>query len=194
MISLVSFSYVDGGEGIKIACDRYGEKYSITISADDFLALGIVKGDVTDYEFIEIERAALYYKAYRSALRMLQSAQCSEKRLYEKLRAKSFSHEASLFASKKAAAGGYIDEEAQIESYLRVLVEKKYCGRRKILPYLLARGYSAAKIHAALDEKYDDSDFARAKKQFLMKKFGKTAPSSPDEAAEMKKELYKQGF
>lgn len=194
MISLVSFTYTDGGDGVKITAVREDEKCTLTVSAEDFLNLGIVKGEVSDYDFLEIERAALYYRAYRTAVRMLSSAQCSKKRLYQKLRARSFSHEASLFAAEKAGKGGYIDEKWQIESYLRTLVEKNLCGRRKILPYLLAKGYSAAKINQAIDEKYSEEDFTRAKREFLLKKFGKTKPESPSEAEEFRKALYKQGF
>lgn len=194
MISLVSFSYTDGGDGVKISAVRESEKCMLTISAEDFLSLGIVKGEVSDYDFLEIERAALYYRAYRTAIRILLSGQCSKKRLYDKLRARSFSHEASLFASQKALDGGYIDEKWQIESYLKELVGKKLYGRRKILPYLLARGYSAAKINEALDENYSESDFARVKAAFLQKKFGRIKPETHEEAEEFRKALYKQGF
>ncbi|MBR5539137.1 MAG: RecX family transcriptional regulator [Clostridia bacterium] len=194
MISLVSFTYTDGGDGVRIYAVRGDEKCTLTVCAEDFLELGIVKGDISDHDFLEIERAALYYKAYRTALRILSFGQCSEKRLYEKLRGRSFSHEASLFAAKKAAKGGYVDEKRQIESYVRTLVEKKLCGRRKILPYLLSRGYSADKINEVLDENYSDSDFKRTKKEFLLKTFGKCSPESREEAEEMKKALYKQGF
>ncbi len=193
MISLVSFISADGGDAIKIVAEREGEKRTLTVSADEFLSLGLVKGEVCEYDFIEIERAALYYRAYRTALRMLESGQCSKNRLYSKLRSRSFSHEAAQRAVDRVSDAGYIDEEGQLESYLRILIEKKHCGRRKIVPYLLTRGYSSSKINAALSA-YDEGDFARAKSEFLLKKFGKTAPSSADEAAEMKKALYKQGF
>ncbi len=194
MINLVSFCSADGGDGVKIAIDRGGERTTLTVSAEDFLSLGIVKGTVTEEDFFEIERADAIYRAYRALVRMLSYGQCSKKRLYEKLRSRSFSHAAALAAVKKADGRGYIDENRQIESYLRELVCKKFYGRRKILPYLLARGYSGDRINALLDEKYSDSDFAMAKEQFLEKKFGTSTPKTAAEAAEMKKALYKQGF
>ena len=79
MISLVSFSYTDGGDGVKIYAVRGEEKCTLTVSAEDFLEQGIVKGDISDYDFLEIERAALYYKAYRTALRILKRSMLRKK-------------------------------------------------------------------------------------------------------------------
>lgn len=194
MINLVSFCSTDGGDGVKIAIESDGERITLTVSAEDFLSLGIVKGTVPEEVFSDIERADAVYGAYRAAIRMLSYGQCSKKRIYEKLRSRSFSHAAALAAVQKADGRGYIDEEGQIESYLRCLVWKKFYGRRKILPYLLAKGYSADKIKAALNENYTDSDFAMAKEQFLLKKFGASTPKTSEQAAEMKKTLYKQGY
>ena len=194
MISLVSFSSAHGGEGVKVFADIDGVKCSYLISADDFISLGLVKGEIDVSLLDEIEKSDGCYAAYRAAVRILSSGECSAKMLYQKLRKRDFSHGSAEFASKKLLDGGYIDEERQIESYLLQLVTKKFYGRRKIIPYLLARGYSAGKINAVLDEKYTDRDFSAAKKAFLEKKFGKSRPSTREEAAEMKKELYKRGY
>ncbi len=194
MICLVSFCSANSGDGVKAVADCDGEKCSFVISAEDFLSLGLVKGEISAKTLGKIKKAEENYSAYRAALRMLSFGGCSAKALYLKLRKRSFSHNASEYAAKKVACGGYIDEEKQIENYLRQLVTKKFYGRRKILPYLLARGYSGDKIIALLDENYSESDFSRAKVQFLEKKFGTSVPKTPAEAAEMKKELYKRGY
>ena len=59
---------------------------------------------------------------------------------------------------------------------------------------LCAKGYSADSINAAIDKNYTDDDFAFYKQKFLEKKFGKTKPETGEEALEMKKALYKQGY
>lgn len=194
MISLVSFRSADAGDGIKIIADCDGEKVYLTVSADDFLSLSPVKGECDEALFEEIEAASANYSAYRSAIRILSRGQCSKKAIYDKLRRRSFSHSASLFAVEKAFSAGYINEKWQIENYLRTLICKKFCGRRKAVPFLLAKGYKSADINAVLEENFSEKDFSEAKKQFLLKKFGKTSAENAAEYTEMKKALYKQGF
>ena len=194
MISLVSFRSVDSGDGVKIVADRDGEKISLVISADDFLSLSVVKGECDEALFEEISVSASNFSAYKSAIRMLSVGQCSKKAIYDKLRRRSFSHSAALYASEKVFSRGYINEKWQIENYLKTLISRKFCGRRKAVPFLLAKGYKSADISEVLEENFSESDFAKAKEQFLLKKFGKTKADSAAELAEMKKALYKQGF
>ncbi|MBQ8837407.1 MAG: RecX family transcriptional regulator [Clostridia bacterium] len=194
MIKLYSVRSADGGDGVRLSFDIDGVKKSFIVSADDFLSLGVTKGELDECVFDEICDADAAYGAVRAAIRILSAGQCSKKKLYEKLRRRGFTHECAKNASDFASKHGYIDEEWQIESYIRELVEKKFVGRRKVVPMLIAKGYSGDKISAVLDEKYTEEDFKAAKRQFLMKKFGKTKPETYEEAEEMKKALYKQGY
>ena len=194
MIEILSLSPCDGGDGIKVACLSDGVKNTYTVSSDFYFEAGLSKG-VFDDDLIEsIAFEDSVYRARRSAIRMLSAAQCSAKKLYEKLRSKGFSHECAKNACDFASEKGYIDEEWQIENYLKTLVIKKHVGRRKIIPMLASKGYSPDKICKLLDKNYSDGDFANAKCDFLLEKFGKVKPDSYEEAAEMKKALYKQGF
>ncbi len=183
----------DNGDGVKITIDIDGVKNTLTVSADDFLTSGIKKGD-TDFDFDFLQEADKRYAARRAALRIISAGQCSAQKLYQKLRSRGFSHECAKNASDFVKEIGYIDEEWQIESYLKELLEKRYIGRRKLIPMLLAKGYSASKINAVIDENYTDRDFAYFRQKFLEKKFGKVSPDTREEALEMKKALYKQGY
>lgn len=195
MIKIISILSHDGSEGIKIIFESdSGEKSNTVISADDFLSLGIVKGLISEGEYEDIVKAGKYYAARRSAIRMISFGQCSKDRLYQKLRLKGFTHECAKNASDFVFEKGYIDEGLQIENYLKTLVEKKFFGRRKVIPALLAKGYKSGDINRVLDEKYTDSDFKKYRSEFLLSKFGKTMPQTREEAEEMKKALYKQGY
>lgn len=194
MISILGLRACDGGDGIKIVADIDGVKNNFTVSADFYLENGIAKGVISEDVFLYIEAEDKQYAARRAALRILSPAQCSKRKLYEKLRMRGFPHECAKNASDFAAAHGYIDEDWQIRNYLKTLVEVKHVGRRKILPTLLAKGYGGDKICTVLDETYTEEDFKAAKRAFLIKKFGKTNPETAEEATEMKKALYKQGF
>lgn len=171
-----------------------GEREKLTVSVEDYTEYKLQKGEISEEMLFELRAAASRYGAKRAALRILAVGQCSRKKLQEKLLRRGFRADDARAAADFAADGGYIDENWQIESYLRELVEKRYIGRRKVVPMLLSKGYSGDKIRAVLDEKYTDADFAAYKKAFLTKKFGKTAPDTREEAEEMKKALYKQGF
>ena len=190
-----SLAAVHGGEGIALTvllADGGTEK--LTVSVEDYSAYGLQKGAIDGTLFAALRHAASAYAAKRSALRILAAGQCNRKKLFEKLLRRGFSVEDARTAADFAAEGGYIDENWQIESYLRELVEKRCIGRRKVVPMLLSKGYSGENIRAVLEGKYTDADFARVKKAFLVKKFGKTSPETREEALEMQKALYKQGF
>ena len=170
-----------------------GVKNTYTVSAEFYLENGIKKGDFCDI-YDELVAEDRLYSARRTAIRILSAGQCSSHRLYEKLKMRGFPHECAKNATDFVAAEGYIDEDWQIENYLKTLVEKKYYGRRKLIPTLLAKGYSGERICAILNEKYTDSDFNKFRTEFLEKTFGKISPETHEEAAEMKKALYKQGY
>ena len=194
MIRIVSIRTCDSGDGVKIIADIDGVKNTYTVAAEFFLESGIEKGYISEDVIYDLEEQGKLYDARRAAIRILASGQCSAKKLYEKLCRRGFSHKCAKNASDFALEKGYIDEEWQLASYLKILVEKKYVGRRKILPMLLAKGYSGDKILSVLDENYTDEDFKAARHAFLEKKFGKTKAESREEAEEMKKALYKQGY
>lgn len=190
-----SLAAVDGGEGITLTVlSADGDKEKLTVSVEDYAAYKLQKGEISETLLYALRTAASVYGAKRAALRILAAGQCSKKKLYEKLLRRGFRACDARAAADFAAHGGYIDEEWQIESYLGELVEKRYIGRRKVVPMLLAKGYGGDNIRKVLDEKYTDADFAKYKNAFLMKKFGKPTPETREEAEEMKKALYKQGF
>ncbi len=193
MIKVVSLTAADGGDAIRIVFSVDGEEETYTLSAADHFLIGLRKGECDGETYLSVVTAADRYAAVRAALRSLAAGQCSAKRLYCKLLAKHIRAEDAKYAVRFVRDRGYLDEKAQILSHLRVMLGRKHMGRGKIMPTLLAKGYRAADITAALEENFTESDFAEAKEAFLLAKFGKTAPDTPAEATEMKKALYKWG-
>lgn len=194
MIEILNLRPCDGGDGVKVVCMCDGVKNTYTVSSDFYFENSIQKGVFDDDVAELIAEEDRFYNAIRTSIRLLASAQCSVKKLYEKLRLRNFSHECAKNACDFVKEKGYIDEEWQIESYLKTLILKKHVGRRKLIPMLVSKGYSADAVCRVLDKNYSDSDFAQARLEFLAEKFGKTKPETYEEAAEMKKALYKQGF
>ena len=193
MIEVVSLTAADGGDAVTVKLRIDGEEESYTLSAADHFLIGVRKGEVDGETYLSVTAAADRYAAVRAAIRSLAAGQCSARRLYCKLLAKHIRAEDAKYAVRFVRDRGYLDERGQIVSHLRVMLGRKHMGRGKIVPMLLAKGYRSADITAVLEENFTESDFAAAKRAFLMEKFGKTAPADPAEAAEMKKALYKWG-
>ena len=165
----------------------------------DFLPLHgrsyeILRVEAGDDALAAVTAAAGRYAALRAAVRMLGAGQCSRRRLYEKLRARRIPDADAAFAVETAYAAGYIDEDWQLKSYIRTLTAQKQYGPRKLYAALAAKGYRGDDIRRAMDESFGEEEIRAARRAFLEKKFGKTAPATRDEAAAMRQALYKQGF
>ena len=183
---------VDGGDGVRLTFADFpdGEGRTLTVSADDFLALRLARGGMDADTLAAVTAAA----GLRAAVRMLGAGQCSRRRLYEKLRARRIPDADAAFAVETAYAAGYIDEDWQLKSYIRTLTAQRQYGPRKLYAALAAKGYRGDDIRRAMDESFGEEEIRAARRAFLEKKFGKTAPATRDEAAAMRQALYKQGF
>ena len=178
-LQITRFLTVGDREGLRVFVspkDRlppvYRKKGELIISVDDFIELSLKLGPISPEGFDALAAAADRYGACCAAVHMLSVGACSQKKLAEKLRAKGFSSETADMAVSFAATRGYIDERAQIESYLRLYIENRNYGPRKILPALLSRGYAKSDISDCLLA-YTEADFAQAKARFLLQKFKK---------------------
>lgn len=186
----------DGGDGVRLTLADFpdGKGRTLTISADDFLAMRIARGAMGADTLAVVTEAAGRYAALRAAIRMLGAGQCSRRRLYEKLRARRITDADATFAVDTVYAKGYIDEDWQLRSYIRTLTAQRQYGPRKLYAALAAKGYRGDDIRRAMDENFGAEEIRAARRVFLEKKFGKTAPETRDEAAAMRQALYKQGF
>ena len=124
----------DGGDGVRLTLADFpdGEGRTLTISADDFLAMRIARGAMDADTLAAVTEAAGRYAALRAAIRMLGAGQCSRRRLYEKLRARRITDADATFAVDTVYAKGYIDEDWQLRSYIRTLTAQKQYGPRKL--------------------------------------------------------------
>ena len=186
----------DGGDGVRLTLADLadGEGRTLTVSADDFLAMHIARGAMDADTLAAVTAAAGRYAALRAAIRMLSAGQCSRRKLYEKLRARRIPDADAAFAVETAYANGYIDEDWQLKSYIRTLTAQKQYGPRRLYAALAAKGYRGDDIRRAMEENFGAEEIRAARRAFLEKKFGKTAPETREEAAAMRQALYKQGF
>lgn len=96
-------------------------------------------------------------KCLRTALNMLAYADNSRRRLAMKLRQKGFSADEIALALEYCVEKGYLDEQRQVESAVRVMASGKLYGRRRIAAELARLGFPRERIAEA---DYSEIDFA----------------------------------
>lgn len=190
----------DGGDGMQIHVmppsllpSVYRQTGILTISVDDYFALSLDLGPISPEVLPKLMECADRYAAVRYAIRILSCGMYNKQQLARKLYLKGYSEKAIRHAVSFVVRCGYVDEQAQIESYMRVCVERRAYGRRKIWGLLLKRGYAQEDIEDAF-KAYTDEDFEDSKRAFLLRRFGKLNPDTEEEAEAFRKVLYNHGF
>ncbi len=115
---------------------------------------------VGEAEYDELHRLAECTEALLEAARVLSSGDKSARDLRQKLRRK-FSEDAVEYAVRLMERRGYLDEAAQCERIAANAVRTKHHGPRRIKADLLAHGYDAKAIDAAI-QSIPEEEFADA--------------------------------
>ncbi len=95
-------------------------------------------------------------KAARSALNMLDYADCTEKKLREKLSRKGYDEDEVDFAVKYAKKVGYLNEERYLANAVYGIANSKLYGKRRLVAELYSKGFKREDI-ANID--FDEIDF-----------------------------------
>ena len=192
----VTVTYIRPGKSkgyisIGIQCDD--EKYTFSVSEDVYSDVGTpVVGDFIESDvFCVMKDADELYRANLKALRILSFADNSRIALMRKLINAGFSRRVCEAVVSDMVKLGYINEKRRLYSLIKDEVSLSYTGPRKLIPKLMAKGYSHGDIESVMYELADrgEIDFAEAKKRLIEKKLG----TSPDRE-EVKKLLYKSGY
>ena len=192
----VTVTYIRPGKSkgyisIGIQCDD--EKYTFSVSEDVYSDVGTpVVGDFIESDVFGIMKDAdELYRANLKALRILSFADNSRIALMRKLINAGFSRRVCEAVVSDMVKLGYINEKRRLYSLIKDEVSLSYTGPRKLIPKLMAKGYSRGDIESVMYELADrgEIDFAEAKKRLIEKKLG----MSPDRE-EVKKLLYKSGY
>ena len=98
-----------------------------------------------------------FKKAARSALNMLDYADCTEKKLREKLARKGHDEDAIDFAVSYAKKVGYLNEARYLENAVYAIANSKLYGKRRLVTELYTKGFKREDI-ANID--FSEIDFA----------------------------------
>lgn len=131
----------------------------------------ISEGDALTEETYDIIRsAAEKTSALREGSRMVGWQDRSASELLRKLRSKGFSADAAEFTVRVLRKNGYLDEERICARTAEVTLKSKHYGRRRILSYLLSRGYGKSAAQIAVDS-IPDEEYAAALEYTMRKKY-----------------------
>ena len=132
---IISVSVSDG--------DGRTEKRKFLIFTEQYLELGIRKGQIIDEEiFDKIEDLSKKCRAIRKGSDLLSYSASSKVRLAHRLRSKGIDKESAENAAEHLEKMGLIDEEADVERQV-ISCLKKLWGKKRIYRELCAKGYGS---------------------------------------------------
>lgn len=193
---MVEISYIrpsKDGKLLLLGTVGEGESRRYTISAQVYASIGspAAHTPIDERSFEVIKYADELYRAEKKALSLLAFADNNERTLYQKLSRAGFSRDVSEEIAKKMVSLGYINERRQLERLILNEANYKLRGPLKIMPYLVAKGYSSHEVRSLLDELWErgEIDFSENSKKLIDKKLGDGATED-----DKKKLLYKNGY
>ena len=150
-----------------------------TLSREDDGRLGSpAAGEEIDDELISsLAEAEGKLRATEKAISLLSYGDNSPATLCRKLRSRGYDRESAEAAVATMIARGYIREEEQASRLAVACATKKLWGRRKIVSYLVGRGYSASLACEVIEaaEREGEIDFEAIKKELIEKKLDEEA-------------------
>ncbi len=178
---------------LRLGIQEGEETSGYTVSARLYSEIGspMRREAITDEQLIDIKHEDEYFRAKKKALSYLAFSDNNERTLRTKLIGKGFSREVSCDVAREMVTLGYIDERRQLERLVLTEANVRLAGKNKIVPKLMAKGYSSSDIGAVIRELVDSGeiDFRENARKLLEKKLPSDAGTE-----EKKKLLYKNGY
>lgn len=170
------------------------EKIEYTVSEADYRdADSPAVGDYLTRDALSLlKNADMRYKARMRALRILSLGDNSEKMLMLKLMRAGASRDIASEVTEEMVKLGYVNSQRQLERLIIYEVNEKLHGPRKLLPRLIAKGYSRDEVARVMNDLALDGeiDFEAAKMRLIEKH--RLDIESDEE--KIKKLLYKNGY
>lgn len=165
-------------------------KYEVTPKDYERLGFPSVDSELSEYECRILAKSVHQKDAISVALRILSQGDNNSASLKRKLTERGFSPDTAEDAVAQMIKLGYIDEKKQTYRYVLKLANQNLYGKRKIIPFLLNKGYKKEDIERAIEKAEQDGelDFTDIKKRLIEK-----SRFDEENRAEIKAFLYKYG-
>ena len=193
MARLLYIKEIKDSHLLRLGIQEGEETSGYTVSSRLYSEIGspMRRETLTDEQLVDIKREDEYVRAKKKALSYLAFADNNERTLRTKLIGKGFSREVSCDVAREMVTLGYIDERRQLERLVLTEANVKLAGQNKIVPKLMAKGYSSSDINTVIRELVDSGeiDFRANARRLIEKKLPADADSE-----EKKKLLFKNGY
>ena len=170
-----------------------GELARYTVSASCYADMGCPEvGDLlTEDQLSMLKEADELHRARKKALSLLSYADNNRRNLMTKLSRAGFSRDVASDITDEMVSLGYVNEERQLQRLVLNEANVKLRGPGRIIPALVAKGYSSSDVRKVLKDLCDSGeiDFKKNAKLFIEKKL----PQDTD-IEEKKKILFKNGY
>jgi len=147
--ALVAFN--DGNEiciSVEISNGENSEEKKLCVLAEQYSLLRIKKGEISSFQFDEIEHASDICSAYKKGLYLLGYGACSEKNLIYKLKTRGFENDISSEAVAMLSENGYINEADDAQREAERCVAKLW-GKKRIISHLYSKGFGDTAVKKA---------------------------------------------
>ena len=147
--------------------------------------------ELSDEAMELIKRYDEEYRAKKKALSLLSYSDKNEAGLKRRLLQAGFSSDVAAETAEEMVNLGYVNEERQLERIILSEANVKLRGPMKILPALVAKGYSSADVRRVMHTLCDSGeiDFRANAKRLIEKRLSEDA-----DIEKKKKILYKNGY
>lgn len=189
IISVLSGSFLDVETEIKSGPESDTKMFRLL--AEQYTKLRPQKGEITQYQYEELEEASEVCDAYSRAANILSFGMNTARTLKQKLRRRGFSESAADEAVRMLCEKGYISENDDIRRATEHCINKGW-GMRRILAYLKQKGYGSEALSIASDE-MSEVDFPEVCADLIEKKYG-SVPTEVPEKQKMVAFLVRYGF
>lgn len=170
-----------------------GELARYTVSASCYADMGCPEvGDfLSEDQLFMLREADELHRARKKALSLLSYADNNRRNLMTKLTRAGFKREVASDVTDEMVSLGYVNEARQLQRLVLNEANVKLRGPSRIIPALVAKGYSSSDVRKAMCELTESGeiDFKKNAKLLMEKKL----PEGTD-IEEKKKFLFKNGY
>ena len=176
---------------ISLESGEHREQKDLPLTMEQYCALQPVKGEITEEQYEELERASELCMALRCGEHLLSYAPSSRLMLTRKIMQRGFSNQVASAAATKLSEMGLIDEAADVRREVEKCVRKLW-GAKRISAHLWSRGFASESL-SELADLLAEIDFSENCARLIEKHYG-GVPAEESEHRRMINSLSRYGY
>lgn len=170
---------------------EHREQKSLLLTMEQYCELMPVKGEISEEQYEELERASELCMALRCGEHLLSYGSNSVSALSAKIVRRGFSAKVAAEAAERLCEMGLIDEVSDVRREVEKCVRKLW-GAKRIRAHLWSRGFASESL-AELPVLLEQIDFVENCTRLIQKHYG-SIPTDADERRRLTDRLCRYGY